>query len=82
MKEKLGITCDCPFCKWNWDLDFDKNPGELLYSFYKHSKEEWNDNGYEKVSLFYLWNLIFIKQFKEVEIMKEYLQVLERYPVW
>lgn len=37
---------------------------------------------FEKLSLFYLWNLIFVKGFKEVELMKEYLKVLEKYPLW
>jgi hypothetical protein len=82
MLEKLGMTCECVFCRWEWDMDLSSRSGELLYAFYRHEKAEWKGEGYEKVSLYYLWDLIFVKGYREVELMKEYLQILERYPVW
>jgi hypothetical protein len=29
-----------------------------------------------------MWNLIFEKQIAEVELMREYLMLLEKYPLW
>ena len=31
MQEKLGATCDCQFCKWEWEKDLGERSGELLY---------------------------------------------------
>jgi hypothetical protein len=62
MNEKLGKKCNCAFCEWEWDYDFEAT-GELLYEFYKQEKTKWMEGGFEKISLFFLWELIFNKEF-------------------
>ena len=76
MQEKLGASCDCQFCKWEWEKDLGERSGELLYEFYKHEIGGCTERGSDKLRLFYLWNLIFFKKFREVELMKEYLLLL------
>lgn len=81
MREKLGRSCSCTFCEWEWDYDFEAT-GELLYEFYRQEHPKWLAGGLQKISLFFLWELAYVKQFNEIELIKEYLLVLEKYPLW
>ena len=38
--------------------------------------------GWEKINLFFLWELFFNCRYKETELIPEYLSVVERYPLW
>ena len=46
MQEKLGVSCECPFCQWAWEEDREGRSAELLYAFYRQSEGEWTEEGY------------------------------------
>lgn len=43
LEEKLGLQCECPLCSWEWEHEFTRNSGELLYSFYQ--AQGWGQPG-------------------------------------
>jgi hypothetical protein len=49
---------------------------------YKLIEQTHDSQACPKVSLFLMWNLIYEKQVTEVELMRDYLILLEKYPLW
>ena len=80
MKEKLGRTCSCSFCEWQ-NYDFNDSV-DLLYEFYRQESVTWIQAGYYKICLFFLWEMIYFKRYRQVQLLLEYLLLLQKYPLW
>lgn len=54
----------------------------MLYQFLMAERGILNDRHYDKINLYFMWELIYDKRYRESELMRQYLTVLERYPLW
>jgi hypothetical protein len=48
----------------------------VLYQFLASERGMLNDKYYDKISLYFMWELMYDKRYKEHELMRHYLTVL------
>jgi hypothetical protein len=64
MKEKLGRTCECSFCGFEWEYYEQSATPEVLYQFLTGERGTLTDRHYDKINLYFMWELMYDKRYR------------------